>query len=352
MELRETIKGELLQPGGVRVLERLGLAECAKAEAVDPVRVDGYVVISPAKPTKPQQDIILSYPNDDPATMKEYFGVMNVPATVVSSASAAAATAAAAAAAAAKLVASTVAVETPYTGATLVDAVTGMDVHPRGRSFYNTRLVQQLRDAARSGDGVQVISPASAQRLLTAKEYAQAVALRNGDQAAAVKPDTRSGVSFTDDPDRVIGVVYEDEAHKTHALVAPLTIVCDGMYSTLRKSVHTNSPRTVSHFCGLLLKHPVGKGVLPYPNRGHVILADPNPVLMYQISSTETRVLVDVSGELPDAESGGLQKYFLDVIAPQLPECLRGPFIAAAVEQEAVCMPNRALNPAPIKVKG
>ena len=48
MSLQDRIVGELLQPGGVRALERMGLDECAK-EGIDSVGVDGYVVFTPNK---------------------------------------------------------------------------------------------------------------------------------------------------------------------------------------------------------------------------------------------------------------------------------------------------------------
>jgi squalene monooxygenase len=48
MSLQDRIVGELLQPGGVRALERLGLDDCAK-EGIDSVGVDGYVVFTPNK---------------------------------------------------------------------------------------------------------------------------------------------------------------------------------------------------------------------------------------------------------------------------------------------------------------
>jgi len=48
----------------------------------------------------------------------------------------------------------------------------------------------------------------------------------------------------------------------------------------------------VSTFVGLILQHPPMESPVPFRGCGHVILAEPSPVLMYQISSTETRVLV------------------------------------------------------------
>ncbi len=53
-------------------------------------------------------------------------------------------------------------------------------------------------------------------------------------------------------------------------------------------------PQTASHFAGLILEHADNESPVPFQKYGHVVLAEPNPVLLYQISPTETRVLVDV----------------------------------------------------------
>lgn len=61
-------------------------------------------------------------------------------------------------------------------------------------------------------------------------------------------------------------------------------------------------------------------GQLPYPNHGHVILADPSPILFYPISSTEIRCLVDVPGQkLPSLANGDMANYLKTVVAPQVP---------------------------------
>lgn len=61
------------------------------------------------------------------------------------------------------------------------------------------------------------------------------------------------------------------------------------------------------------------KCLLPYPNHGHVILADPSPILLYPISSTEVRCLVDVSRQnLPSIANGELVDYLKTVVAPQV----------------------------------
>jgi squalene monooxygenase len=62
---------------------------------------------------------------------------------------------------------------------------------------------------------------------------------------------------------------------------------------------------------------------LPLPNHGHVVLAQPSPVLMYQISTNDTRVLVDVPGRLPSASNGDLKKYLEETVAPELPDSIR-----------------------------
>lgn len=50
-------------------------------------------------------------------------------------------------------------------------------------------------------------------------------------------------------------------------------------------------------------------------NHAELVLADPSPVLIYQISSSQTRVLVDIRGEMPR----DLSAYMTDRIYPQLP---------------------------------
>ena len=64
---------------------------------------------------------------------------------------------------------------------------------------------------------------------------------------------------------------------------AALTLVCDGMYSSLRAKLSSPDIQHPSYFVGLLLR----SCSLPWPNYGHVILARPSPILFYPISSTE-----------------------------------------------------------------
>lgn len=70
-----------------------------------------------------------------------------------------------------------------------------------------------------------------------------------------------------------------------------------------------------SCFVGLVLENCQ----LPFENHGHVILADPSPLLFYPISSTEIRCLVDVPGKkVPSISNGEMVKYLKTVVAPQV----------------------------------
>ncbi|CAM9285166.1 unnamed protein product, partial [Hapterophycus canaliculatus] len=135
MSEQDRIVGELLQPGGLRSLERLGLDACAK-EGTDSVIVDGYAIIRPASAAnsdgveQQQQSVMLYYPETDPEKKSELFGKGVKPAV-------------AAAAAGAKRGGS-------EGGRTVEDV-------PRGRSFHNCRFVQRLREAAQAEPNVRVV---------------------------------------------------------------------------------------------------------------------------------------------------------------------------------------------------
>ena len=148
----------------------------------------------------------------------------------------------------------------------------------------------------------------------------------------------------------VTGVHYKalnDGTEQTAS--ANLTIVCDGMYSALRKKLSVPDIEHPSFFVALLLK-----GVaLPHPGYGHVVLANPSPVLFYPISSTEVRCLVDYPGQkLPSTASGDLQRYMLETIAPQVPHQLREAFIEAASTGRIRSMQNSMIYSAPLHQPG
>ncbi|KNE70464.1 hypothetical protein AMAG_20119 [Allomyces macrogynus ATCC 38327] len=84
------------------------------------------------------------------------------------------------------------------------------------------------------------------------------------------------------------------------------------------------------------------------PNHGHVVLADPSPILLYQIASRDTRILVDVPGsKYPSNANGELTAYLRSHVAPQLPAKgnVRSAFLHALDTQRVRVMPNPYLPP-------
>ncbi|KAL6462297.1 hypothetical protein MHYP_G00287190 [Metynnis hypsauchen] len=143
----------------------------------------------------------------------------------------------------------------------------------------------------------------------------------------------------------VTGIQYrEKETGKIKEIYAPLTVVADGCFSKFRKNLVSGKVRVSSHFVGCVMKDcPQFKA-----NHAELVLADPSPVLIYQISSNETRVLVDIRGEMPR----DLSTYMVEKIHPQLPEHLQEPFMLALQNDRLRTMPASFLPPSPVNKPG
>ena len=117
----------------------------------------------------------------------------------------------------------------------------------------------------------------------------------------------------------VNGVVYREESTKvSHCVQSPLTIVADGCMSYLRKQCGDISSRTTtSKFVGLEV-------ALPSQKRAFVMMAQPSPVLCYPITSSVSRMLIDV----PMSENVNKFLHSPDLVS-QLPSDLREPFVRA-----------------------
>ncbi|KAF4075994.1 hypothetical protein AMELA_G00225250 [Ameiurus melas] len=83
-------------------------------------------------------------------------------------------------------------------------------------------------------------------------------------------------------------------------------------------------------------------------NHAELVLANPSPILIYQISSNETRILVDIRGEMPR----DLSAYMVETIYPQLPRHLQEPFILALQNDRLRTMPASFLPPSPVNKPG
>ncbi|XP_042017658.1 squalene monooxygenase SE1-like [Salvia splendens] len=186
-----------------------------------------------------------------------------------------------------------------------------------GRSFHNGRFIQRMRKKAAS---------------------LPTVTLEQG-----------TVTSLLEEKGAITGVQYRTKSGEEMKAYAPLTVVCDGCFSNLRRSLCTPKVDVPSCFVGLVLE----KCDLPFANHGHVILADPSPILFYPISSTEIRCLVDVPGEkVPSISNGDLAKYLKTVIAPQVPPELHGAFLSAIERGNMRTMPNRSMPAAPHPTPG
>jgi len=145
-----------------------------------------------------------------------------------------------------------------------------------GRSFHHGRFVMALREMAKGSVGVDVIE-VNVTDLVVCNVTRRVIGVHG----------TR----------RVGGATAMDGDKET--FFADLVVVADGCFSNFRTSVMGDAGRksmTKSHFVGAILED----AVLPIPNHGTVALVEGyGPVLLYQISKHDTRMLVDVKQPLP-----------------------------------------------------
>uniref|UniRef100_A0A7N2LY25 Squalene monooxygenase n=1 Tax=Quercus lobata TaxID=97700 RepID=A0A7N2LY25_QUELO len=169
-----------------------------------------------------------------------------------------------------------------------------------GRSFHNGRFIKRNREIAAT--------------------------------LSTVKLEQGTVTSLLEENRTIRGVQYKTKDGQEHTAYAPLTVV-----------------DVPSFFVGLVLENCQ----LPFANHGHVILADPSPILFYPISSTEVHCLVDVPDQkLPSNASGEMAKYLKTMVAPQIlilefmwqiPPELCDVFVSAVDKGNVRTMPNRSM---------
>lgn len=263
LEEPDRIVGELLQPGGVRALQLLGLESAL--QGIDAVPVEGYAI----------------FMGQDESVQIEYPALPELPSRYGCS------------------------------------EPLGPNLHYEGRSFHYGRFIMALRKLAMDTPNV-VVRQAAVQELIHA-DHGGVIGARAG------------GEDF-------------------HAKV---TVVADGCFSKFRKTYGGSyKPVVRSHFVGLELPPDVAVA----KHHGHVILnkntgkdgkRPVGPVLVYQIGSDATRILVDVPGPtLPSLQSGELHKYLEADIAPQLPGDIGKALVAELAKgTRPRSMPNNFLPP-------
>lgn len=145
-----------------------------------------------------------------------------------------------------------------------------------------------------------------------------------------------------DENDTAIGVKAKqrenDEIVEYHG---KLIISCDGIYSKFRKELSPDNVPTIgSYFIGLYLKN----ANLPAKGKGHVLLGEHAPVLIYQVSPTETRVLCAYrSTKPPSAANNEVYKYLKDSVLPNIPKETLPAFAEALEAKQFRIMPNQYL---------
>ncbi|XP_059644820.1 squalene monooxygenase SE1-like [Cornus florida] len=186
-----------------------------------------------------------------------------------------------------------------------------------GRSFHNGRFIQRMREKAATLPNVRL--------------------------------EQGTVTSLLEENGAVKGIRYKTKTGQEVRAYAPLTIVCDGCFSNLRRSLCNPKVDVPSCFVALILENCQ----LPFPKHGHVILADPSPILFYQISTSEIRCLVDVPGQkLPSIGNGEMATYLKTTVAPQIPPEVHDAFIAAIEKGNIKTMPNRSMPAAPLPTPG
>uniref|UniRef100_A0A8C3RTT6 Squalene monooxygenase n=1 Tax=Chelydra serpentina TaxID=8475 RepID=A0A8C3RTT6_CHESE len=223
----------------------------------------------------------------------------------------------------------------------LEDSVEGLDAH-----IVNGYIIHDLE----SKSEVEIPYPNSADGLVqSGRAFHHGRFIMGLRRAAMAEPNTKfiegTVLQLLEEDDCVVGVQYKDkETGDIKELHAPLTVVADGLFSKFRKNLVSNKVTVSSHFVGCILKNsPQFKA-----NHAELVLANPSPVLIYQISSNETRVLVDIRGEMPK----NIKEYMTEKIYPQLPEHLKEPFLIAVQNDRLRTMPASFLPPSLVNKQG
>ncbi|KAL3848997.1 hypothetical protein ACJIZ3_010879 [Penstemon smallii] len=127
-----------------------------------------------------------------------------------------------------------------------------------GRCFHHARFVQKLREKASSLPNVVM------------------------EQGTVTSLIEEQGV--------VKGVRYKTRTGQESTAYAYLTIVCDGCFSSLRKYLSVPKVEKLSHVAGLIIKK---NNQFAHENYAQIVMGNPVSLLLYPISSSELRIMID-----------------------------------------------------------
>ncbi|KAK4476953.1 hypothetical protein RD792_016123 [Penstemon davidsonii] len=179
------------------------------------------------------------------------------------------------------------------------------DADVTGQSFHHGRFVQKLRNKAASLPNVELVQG--------------------------------TATSLIEEKGTVKGIKYKTRGGQELTARAPLTVICDGCFSSFREFLAVPKINKLSHFVGIIAENCQ----LVYPNHAHVILGNPSIFAIYPISSTEVRFLIDIPAglKLPSISNGQMAHFLKSVVALQVPKELYSAFIASIDKAQIKVMP-------------
>lgn len=173
-----------------------------------------------------------------------------------------------------------------------------------GRSFHHGRFVQNLRRMAASAPGVQLLEATVSSSLLSCEHTATVLGVRA----------TPSGSKEERGYLTSMVIIANGSSSFRKSVFIPISPTPTPTYRPLETSI-------CGSFYGLILRHPASdriKPILPMPYHGTVVLIPGcGPILLYQISPTETRLLIDIPKNSPQAKN--VEQYVREVVLPAFP---------------------------------
>lgn len=173
-----------------------------------------------------------------------------------------------------------------------------------GRSFHHGRFVQNLRRMAADAPGVTLLEATVSSTLVSCEHTGTVIGVRA--KLSGSKEERGYLASMV--------VIANGSSNFRKSVFIPISPEPTPTYRPLETSI-------CGSFHGLILRHPASDPttpILPMPYHGTVVLIPGcGPVLLYQISPTETRLLIDIPKNSLQAEN--VEQYVREVILPAFP---------------------------------
>jgi len=277
----DRIVGELLQPGGVEALTKLGLRDCL--DGIDAIPVKGYDVIYYGR------GVAIPYPMqatsagigtraDTKGAGKSKTGLVNGTALKVE------------------------------------EEAEAEPLRPQGRSFHHGRFIAALRRACVREPNISLIEGTATEPI--SSNYCQG---------------------------NVLGTKATTANSKDDFFFAPMTFIADGYASTFRKLYHPHSSASKSKFYGMELKDCVLPS--PQHGHVVLGDAPPVLLYQIGTHETRVLADIPAGLESASVKNGGAKGHLQHAVYPNLPESVKPSFQAALDEGKLRSMPNSWLPP-------